>query len=136
VFFALLIATLLIAFVVSFLLTRVFRKPVDRILHRLIGEDIYTEWGKYLRFAIYVVGVSGGVQVWKLERYISAEGPDQKILELTQERWVLEIYRTVLGTLQGVAWMLLVFFLVALVAFVIVKGREWKRQGHSSDPTS
>lgn len=127
-FLALLVVSLLVAFIVSFILVRVFRAPVARILQRLIGENIYTEWGKYLQFAIFVVGISGGVQVWKLERYVVAEGPDAQILELTLERWVLEIYRTIIGTLQSVAWMLLVFFLIALLAFVIVKGREMKRQ--------
>jgi hypothetical protein len=136
VFFALLVASLAISLVVCFILARIFRRPVDRILERLIGEQIHSEWVKYLRFAIYVVGISGGVQVWKLERYISAEAPDQKILELTSERWVLEIYRTVIGTLQAVAWMLLVFFLVALIAFVIVKGREAKQAMRSTERSS
>ncbi|HEY3293896.1 MAG TPA: hypothetical protein VGL38_00505 [bacterium] len=135
-FFALLVASLAISLVVCFILARIFRRPVDRILERLIGEQIHSEWVKYLRFAIYVVGISGGVQVWKLERYISAEAPDQKILELTSERWVLEIYRTVIGTLQAVAWMLLVFFLVALIAFVIVKGREAKQAMRSTERSS
>lgn len=126
-FLALLLVSLLVAFAVSFVLVRVFRKPIANILQRLISESIYAEWGKYLRFAIYVVGISGGVQIWKLERYVVAEGPEARILELTPERWVLEIYATVIGTLQSTAWMLLVFFLVALIAFVIVKGRELKR---------
>jgi hypothetical protein len=135
-FFALLAASLAVALVVCMILSRIFRRPVDRILDRLIGEQIHAEWSKYLRFAIYVVGISGGVQIWKLERYISGGDADQKILELTSERWVLEIYRTVIGTIQGVAWMLLVFFLVSLIAFVIVKGREAKRLAHSSDQQS
>jgi hypothetical protein len=35
------------------------------------------------------------------------------------DRWVLEVYRPVIGTLQSVAWMLLVFFLLALLAYVV-----------------
>jgi large-conductance mechanosensitive channel len=130
-FFALLAASLAVSLAVCIVLARIFRRPVERILDRLISEPIHLEWARYLRFALYVVGVSGGVQVWKLERYISAEGAEQKVLELTPESWVLEIYRTVIGTMQGVAWMLLVFFLAALIAFVIVKGRESKRQAHT-----
>ena len=126
-FLALLLVSLAVAALVALALVRVFRKPIGRILQRLIGEDIFTEWGRYLAFAIFVVGVSGGVQVWKLERYVSPEGPDQKLLELTPDRWVLEIYRTIIGTLQSVAWLLLCFFLVALIAFVIIKGREIRR---------
>jgi hypothetical protein len=46
---------------------------------------------------------------------------------LNAERWVLEVYRTGIGTLQSVAWMLLVFFVFALIAYVIVRGMEAKR---------
>jgi hypothetical protein len=40
---------------------------------------------------------------------------------------VLEIYRTLIGTLQGNAWLLLVFFVAALIAYVIVRGFELRR---------
>src|SRR6266853_1628908 len=42
----------------------------------------------------------------------------------------LEIYRTIIQTLQGVAWALLVFFVVALIAFEIIRRGEAK-QGRS-----
>ncbi len=122
----LLIATFVVAFITCWVMGRVFRTPIHRILQRLVGEEIYTAWTRYLMFALYVVGLSGGVRVWDIERYITPQGDKQIIIELTNERWMLEIYRTIIGTLQSVAWMLLVFFLVALVAFVIVKGRELK----------
>jgi hypothetical protein len=32
-----------------------------------------------------------------------------------------------MGTLQSVAWMLLVFFLFALIAYVVVRGLEARR---------
>ncbi|MED5415647.1 MAG: hypothetical protein VYC64_11885 [Candidatus Latescibacterota bacterium] len=37
---------------------------------------------------------------------------------------MLEVYRTLIGTLQSVAWMLLVFFVFALIAYVIVRVSE------------
>jgi len=131
----LLIATFLVAFISCWILSQVFRKPIHRILQRLVGEEIYTAWSRYLMFALYVVGISGGIRLWEIERYITPQGDKQIILELTPERWTLEIYRTVIGTLQSVAWMLLVFFLVALIAFVVVKGREMKRQSKAEGPT-
>ena len=51
-----------------------------------------------------------------------------RIIAMTTERWVLEVYRTIIETLQGIAWMLLVFFIFALIAYVIVRGFEL-RQG-------
>ena len=44
-----------------------------------------------------------------------APGPEETdIIVLNADRWVLEVHRTVIGTLQSVAWMLLVFFVFAL----------------------
>jgi len=47
-------------------------------------------------------------------------------LVLTGERWMLEIYRTLLETLQSIAWMLLIFFVFALIAYVVVRAFELK----------
>jgi hypothetical protein len=116
------------AFLTCAILSQVFKKPVKQILNRLINEDISVAWAKYMTFAIFVTGISGGVRVWELERYVFPQGEDKVIMELTGERLFLELYRTIIGTLQSVAWMLLVFFVVALVAFVIVKGRELKHE--------
>ena len=44
----------------------------------------------------------------------------------------LEIYRTIIQVLQGMAWALLVFFVVALIAFVLVKFSE--RRGAKEAP--
>ena len=74
-----------------------------------------------------MVGVSAGVRIHELERYISAPDKEQEILVLTAERWTLEVYRTVIGTLQGIAWMLLLVFVVALLAYVLARGLESRR---------
>ena len=72
-------------------------------------------------YAIYVVGIGGGVRVYTLERFIIPRGDATEPLALTRDRWVLEIYRTVIDSLSAIAWMLLVFFIFALIAYVIVK---------------
>jgi hypothetical protein len=122
-FYTLLIATFAIALAVSWVTCRMFQNPADRILRRVIQDEIYVSWLTYLKFALYVVGVSSGVRIFQIERYISAPSYPEgaKILQLTGERWVLEIYRTVIESLQGLAVVLLVFFLAALAAFVIVR---------------
>lgn len=126
-FIVLLVVTFAIAIFVSYILVRLFRKPLDSILQRIVAEEISAAWLKYLKFAIYVVGVSGGVRVWDLEKYITPRPEETDIIMLNAERWVLEVYRTGIGTLQSVAWMLLVFFVFALIAYVIVRGMEMKR---------
>ena len=67
-----------------------------------------------------------GVRIYDLERYITARHKDVEILQLTLERWTIEIYRTIIETLQSIAWMYLIVFIFALIAYVIVRGFELK----------
>ncbi len=127
-FILLLVVNFFLAFAVCFIVARIFRAPINKILQRLVAEDIFSAWGKYLVFATYVVGISGGVRIWDLEKYITPGKEGGAILELTQERWILELYRTIIGTLQSIAWMLLLFFIFALIAYVILRGLEMKKQ--------
>jgi hypothetical protein len=135
-FLVLLVVTFLVALGVSFLVVRLFAGPIDGILKRIIADDISFAWLKYMKFAMYVVGISKGVRVWELERYITPVRFDEKaqILQLTQDRWVLEIYRTIIETLQGIAWMLLVFFVFALIAYVILRIFELQQKGKPDAP--
>jgi hypothetical protein len=122
-FLLLLIVTLLISVIVAGLVFLFFRKPIDKIFARILGEDISSAWRKFLTFALFVVGVSSGVSIWKLERFITPE-EGAPVQQLTAEFWGLEIYRTIIQTLGGMAWALLIFFVVAMIAFVIVRRRE------------
>lgn len=126
-FISLLAVTFVISFVVSLIVARLFQNPTTKILQRLITDEIHTAWQRYLTFAIYVVGISSGVRVWQLERYVEPVTENNPLLVLNQDRWVLEIYRTIIETLQGLAWMLLVFFVFALIAYVIVRISEMRR---------
>ena len=123
-FILLLIITLLIAIGISALVISFFRKPIEKIFLRIIGEEIAIAWKKFLIFALFVVGVSSGVNIWKLERFVQPDTESFTRPVLTAEFWGLEIYRTIINTLGGMAWALLVFFVVALIAFAIVKKKE------------
>jgi len=125
-FFTLLALTLAIAVALSLVVARAFRQPLSRILDRIIADEIAAAWRRFLSFAIVVVGIAGGVRVDSLQRYILPEDKLGQPLELNLERITLEIYQTAIGTLGAVAWMLLLFFACALIAFVLVKGREAK----------
>ena len=126
-FFTLLLATLVIAVTVSAAAVALFNKPVGHVLERIVQDEIRGAWHRYIIFAGFVVGVSGGVRIHDLERYISAPHMDAEVLALSPERWTLEVYRTVIETLQSIAWMYLLVFIMALVAYVIVKGFELRR---------
>jgi hypothetical protein len=132
----LLLVTFVVALAVSTGMALVFARPIKGILNRLIADEIGVAWFRYLNFAILVVGVSAGVRIYALEKYITPlpGDKDAKIIELTSDRWVLELYRTVIETLQGIAWLLLVFFAFALIAYAIVRSGELKRGSANSTP--
>ena len=132
-FITLLVVTFGIAFMVCFIVIKLFDVPLKSILDKKIAEEISNAWLRYLKFAIYVVGISKGVRIWQLEKYITPPAyKDAKIIVLNFDRWVLEVYRTIIGTLQGIAWLLLVFFVFALIAYVIVRAFELKKESATS----
>ncbi|GIT82350.1 hypothetical protein DSM16313_01320 [Acinetobacter seohaensis] len=129
-FYYLIISTFALALLVSFIVMGLFSSSINAILARIIHDPIHEAWAKYTKFAGMVVGTSSGIRIYDMEKYITpltyAENDKRIVIELTQERWVLEIYRTIIETLQGLAWMMLVFFMVALIAYVIVRWSEIK----------
>jgi hypothetical protein len=135
-FMTLLLVAFLLSSAVSWGISRAFSQPMQSILARIIADPISEAWVRYLKFAILVVGISSGVRISEIERYISPNNwqENPEILALTGERWVLEIYRTVIETLQGVAMMLLAFFIISLIAFVVLRITEL-RQARSATPT-
>jgi len=140
-FLLLLFATFAVALGVSFAVMWLFTKPIDSVLQRIIADEISAAWSKYMKFAILVVGVSSGVPVHDLERFVSATlgGREvQSVASLGFDRWIFELYRAAIETLQGIAWMLLVFFVFALIAYVIVRIGEMrgesKTMSEPSDP--
>lgn len=125
-FLTLLLVTFTIAVLVSFGVARLFRGSLRTILNRILSPDLVAAWNRYITFAIYVVGVSGGVRIWELEKYITPRTETEVPIVLNADRWLLEMYRTIIATLQSTAWMLLVVFAVTLIAVVIVRGQELK----------
>jgi hypothetical protein len=123
-FLTLLLVTFVLALLVSFLVALLFSGSIRRILDRIVAPDLAGAWHRYLVFALYVVGVSGGVRIWSLEQYVNPRDPKSPPLVLTPDRWILEVYRTVIETLQSAAWMLLVAFVFLLIAYVVVRGLE------------
>ena len=63
-FITLLVVTFLIAAAMSTVVALLFSRPINRILSRLVSDELAPMWHRYVLFAIYVVGISGGVRVW------------------------------------------------------------------------
>jgi len=129
-FYTLLFVTFLLSIGVAALTARIFTNPAEVILKRIIQDPIHNSWLTYLKFSLYVVGISSGVRINQIQAYLNPRDVKNEgnVLVLTTERWVLEVYRTVIESLQGLAWVLLVFFLVALVMFMVIRVAELVRK--------
>ena len=89
----------------------------------VVDPVVRSGFEKYIRFAIVVVGISNGTRVKAFQEYISAAEWNKPALQaaLTQEFWTLELYRTVMGTLEGVAGLLLLCIFLALIAPAVLR---------------
>ena len=135
-FLLLFFATFVAAAAVSFAVLWLFTKPIDSVLRRIIDDQISAAWSKYMKFAILVVGISSGVQLRDLEKYISPTLGGREVQSAAWpgfDRWIFELYRAAIETLQGIAWMLLVFFVFALIAYVIVRIGEMRRESTATN---
>ena len=135
-FFLLLFVTLGVSVATAGTVVRFFRQPIRQILERVVGPTLAPGWQRFLTFSLFVVGVSSGVQMWKLEQYLqprmrAANGP--AVLPLDAASLALEVYRAAIQSMQGMAWALLVFFVMALIAVAVIRWAEL-RSGATAQP--
>ena len=131
-FLALLAVTFVIAAATSFVIARAFHGPVTVILTRIVADELAVAWQRYVVFAIYLVGINGGVRVWELEKYVAPRGVANVPMVLNADRWALEVYRTLIETMESIAWALLAFFGVTLVAYLFIRALE--QRGVRAEP--
>jgi hypothetical protein len=118
------VASFLLALTISVVLTWLFTKPIEDFLERFIIDPmICTAWSKYIRFAVVAVGISTGTQTASLEEHLSSPAVNKAAVarQVTEAFWALELYRTLVGTLVGLAWLLLAFCVLIVIARMFIK---------------
>jgi len=134
-FVVLFLVTFLVAFGISSGVAWAGKEPIEGILHHFFSLNVTAAMSKYLRLAMVLIGVSSGARIRILEEYISATAATklQMTDALTQEFWVVELYRTAITTVEGILWLLLLFSLVVFAAFWITRKSEPKQQQASEN---
>jgi len=122
-FVVLFLVTFVLAFAISSGVAWAGKEPIEGILHHFFTVNVTAAMSKYLRLAVVLVGVSSGARIRVLEEYIAASAGDKIEMSnaLTQEFWVVELYRTSISTLEGILWLLLLFSLVVFTAFWLMR---------------
>jgi hypothetical protein len=129
-FIVLFLVTFLLALGISSGVAWAGKEPIEGILHHFFSFNVTAAMSKYLRLAIVLIGVSSGARIRILEEFIGASAATkiQMTDALTQEFWVVELYRTSITTLEGILWLLLLFSLVVFAAYWIMRKSELKQQ--------
>lgn len=113
----------LAALAVAACVVMAFSPAIERMLGRLMPEEMSLAWAKYAKFGLFVAALMGGLRFRDMETIINLgrEG------ELEASRSLLEIFKAVAGTLAGGAWTLLLFFAatLAIYAGTRVYGNLW-----------
>lgn len=125
-FYSLLLVTLALSLVTSLFVATFFRQPVTLLLAKLFDADVGEAWGRYVYFALAVAGVAGGVPLTKLERMIGAQTYGDALV-LNRESWILTIFESFLATLGVLVGTLVTYFVVMMIAHVLVRRAEAKR---------
>ena len=86
---------------VSFLVNKIFAKSIRTILAKLVQEKIAQVFTRYVYFAIYVIGLSGGVNIYSLERYLNF-GPGGLWTDSLSDRLATLLY--LVGALLFCGW--------------------------------
>ncbi len=121
--YLLLLFSLLVSLLAGMIVHLIFKKPLQNILKGLFPEEIYEGWYRYIIFAIYIVGISSGVKIWKINEYI------ENAAELTKTKFFISIYDSLIQAFMGTVWLLFVFFMFTMIAYVIVRLVERKKEG-------
>ncbi|AUH52734.1 hypothetical protein CXB49_19030 [Chromobacterium sp. ATCC 53434] len=128
-FYVLFTTILILVIATAVAAARFFDPAVAKILGRTLGQDLAEAWRKYVFFAIVVSGISGGVRQWSLQQYLPpAPGKGSTQLPLSGERWMLELFQAFISTLMSIAWVVLLFFLCAMLTYAIMRAVEFRRE--------
>lgn len=137
-FLALFAVSLILSAAIAIGVARACMLPIDRVLHRIFGDGIGRhDWSKYFAFAIALTGITAGARIRALQEYIDAPlwTKDSISNSITKEFWIAEMYRTAADTLIGIAWLLLIFFFIALVAnFLVSRTRKAQAETEPAAP--
>jgi hypothetical protein len=122
-FVVLFLASVLVALAVSYFTAKASHYPIENALRHFFAPELSVALAKYLQLAVILVGVCAGARVRALQDYISAPDYNKPAIldQLTQEFWVMELYRTVIGALEGILWLIFLFALGVAVAVLIMR---------------
>lgn len=118
----------LAALAVSGCVVVAFSIPMDAVLHRILSGEMAAAWSKYTKFAVLVGSFSGGLRLSQIGPLAGSPTP------ITINQSMLEIFRTVIGSLEAASWTLLAFFGATLAAYAVMNVYAYLKESRYSRP--
>jgi hypothetical protein len=94
-----------------------FSRRIDEVLSRLIPGEMAGACEQYVKFALFTVSFAGGMRLTDVAAFV-AQKPGQPALTAGQS--LLEVFRTIAGSLVAASGLLLVFFASTLAAYAVL----------------
>lgn len=116
------------AALVAGVVTLAFSPAINRVLHKLIPDEVAPAWSQFIKFALFVSSFVGGLPIAAPGRFIDRNGPAVTLPVEGAE--LLMVMKSVSGALTAGSWTLFIFFSVTLSAYgaqrfwAVLKGRR------------
>jgi hypothetical protein len=109
-----LLSVFLSALVISGGVVLIFSALIDGVLRRLITGEMAAAWTLFTKFALFVAALTGGLRLADMGALLSSAQTGAAQSSINSAKVLLEVFKAVLGTLNGAVWMLLLIFGAAL----------------------
>ena len=100
---------------VAVLTTAVFSRPIDRVLFKLISDEMASAWSLFIKFALFCATFTSGMPPSDQAKFVGFNTPI--VVPPIPGDGTMFVMRSVGGALMGASWFLLVFFGVTLTAY-------------------
>jgi len=114
---------------VALAVTAAFSSSIDRMLYRLLPEEIAPHWARFIKFAVFVVSCGGGMPLRMPGAFVDRDNT---------QVWnagdgIMLIMGSASGALMSAAWILMVFFGATLAATIAIRALAVHRQAQEKE---
>ena len=102
------------ALAVAVTTTAVFSRAIDRVLRRMIHDDLVSSWSLFIKFALLVTTFTGGMPATDTGKFVGFTLP--AVTPPVAGDGTMFVMKAVGAALLSASWFLLVFFAVTLTA--------------------
>lgn len=102
---------------VALIVTAAFSAPMERVLFRLLPEELAPAWNQFVKFALFVASFAGGLPLPRAG-FIDRAAPPAPPME---GEGLMLVMGSVGGALMSAAWALLAFFAITLTALTAAR---------------